>query len=88
MAPLSMLMKVEQIAGSPLPSYIFTSEIVTEICKKQTSYKPAQVSMFSEHECVVKYLTDITITDTAVSLTKVTHWLGFVVEINYTIAKL
>ena len=52
-----LLVIVEQIAGSQLPPYAFTSEI----------------SMLSEHKCVVDYLTDVTITHATIALTKITH---------------
>ena len=53
MTSLSLLLKVEQLDGSALPSFVFTAEAVTAMCHIETGYSPVWVDFLNDYKCYV-----------------------------------
>ena len=86
-AALNLLLKVEREGGRPLPSFLFSPDAVSEICKCVTGHAPISVSMMNEYECEVELPKGITVTTRiAIPLGQITNWFGYPVEVHCTLS--
>ena len=53
--PFSLLLKVEYVDKTPVPSLASNPEAIYEICERELIPMPFYISMLNKYECIVEY---------------------------------
>ena len=53
--PLSLLLKAEKLGGTPLPSFIFITDSIAEMCYRGDIPRPIHISMLNEFEYILAF---------------------------------
>ena len=86
LAPLHLLVKLEQLDGSPIPAFLFNVEAISEMIARETGVHPLRVELLTPTECAVQFPVGHTITTLALALATINQWFGYDVEINCVVA--
>ena len=81
---ISMLMKVEQRNGHPLPFFLFTLDLIGSLCEGETDVKPERVSLLNDYKVLLEFPVDTVVARLPRSLCSCDVWYGQFVEINCT----
>ena len=78
--PFSLLLKVECVDKTPVPSFAFNPKAIYEICQRQLIPLPFHINMLNEYECNVEYSRRLG--QVARIFHKVETWFGYDVDIS------
>ena len=71
-------LRIKWKGGQPLPSFLFTEDVVADICEMKTRTQPGYVEMLNEYECILEFPSEIVVTPLIIMLAWVVQWLGIV----------
>ena len=86
LSPLSLLLKVEKVGGAALPSFIFTTGSIAELCHREDIPRFIHVSMLIKFECVLECPSGLVINQIGLKFSRIAQWFGYSDEVNVTIA--
>ena len=69
---LSLLMKVTQSSGKPLPVRCFTEQLVVQLFQKTVAVTPLSVAVMNYRDVVVDFELEVSI----IEIAQVMHWLA------------
>ena len=78
---LTLLLKVVQVSGKPLPVGSFTVRVVAERVRKLTRFNPTKVEVVSGQDVVLDFDIDVPVVDVAQKIHEPIQWDGMGTEI-------
>ena len=79
---LQVLLRVEKVDGTPVPSFLFTEETIKEMCLMMVGFPPVTVEVLGVCEALLTYEDGMCITTSVIEMCKNQIWYGFKVDIT------